>query len=483
MRDTREAVRYGIETLGVSPDKMFSLIESSEGYEGDDYQRWLASQIIKIAEKDGVGYSQLLVKKFSIIQGLIDDYSDDSIKEDWITYFKEKLGEKIYSVGLESIGEDVSEFDWFNGIDIDSVNSEFILVNVSEEFMNDFVEDKMSLFAKITSESVDKNSDLYKDAKSRGLVCKSEGALMLYRVCSMVSAFEEYLKDFKFGMICSTNFLYDKDNEDILRYFLSYFDYEGIAVNSADLFENSYSGSELAFIVCSLRVRDGMQDGFVLNRTKLVNGAVELGEEVRYSRSNMSLLEDITCKEAFRSMDTLMGKKPKAHEIGYLYYDYSNDCNCFISSDNLAVKVESIRITDVNLEDVVIYYAVTKSKGSFGMFRNLTSLVKGNPVYTELLYNCVPLFLYDVGNRCRLTEWCDEFNKLLDDGEIYYSYESKELLSVCKSILESYSEKNRKGKTFAELLEGIENDGLSSAYITALTNLKSYIISLYRKME
>ena len=57
MKNTREAIRYGIETLGVTPEEFFSLIESSNGYSGDDYGRWLANEIIKIAEKDNVGYS------------------------------------------------------------------------------------------------------------------------------------------------------------------------------------------------------------------------------------------------------------------------------------------------------------------------------------------------------------------------------------------------------------------------------------------
>ena len=81
MKVANEAIRYGIETLGVSPDEMFSLIESSNGYEGDDYKRWLASEIIKLVENSGMGYSQLLIKKFNIIQELMDEYSDSSIKE------------------------------------------------------------------------------------------------------------------------------------------------------------------------------------------------------------------------------------------------------------------------------------------------------------------------------------------------------------------------------------------------------------------
>ena len=47
MRNTKDAIKYGIETLKVLPEKMFNLIESSRDYDGDDYDRWLANEIIK----------------------------------------------------------------------------------------------------------------------------------------------------------------------------------------------------------------------------------------------------------------------------------------------------------------------------------------------------------------------------------------------------------------------------------------------------
>ena len=67
MKKTKSAVKYGMETLKLSPDELFKLIESSQGYDGSDYARWLAGKIISVAEEDGVQFSQLLVKKFNII--------------------------------------------------------------------------------------------------------------------------------------------------------------------------------------------------------------------------------------------------------------------------------------------------------------------------------------------------------------------------------------------------------------------------------
>ena len=237
MKNTKEAIKYGIKTLKVSPDEMFALIKSSDGYSGGNYKRWLANEIIKIANKEGVGYSQLLVKKFSIIQSISEEYESDGdeIKQRFYDMFSKVLGEKIYSVGMNKVGISLDEVDWYNGIDIDDVNSAFVMGTLPADFREDFVNGEFSLFARLQCSNPPKNSDLLKDAKEYGLVCKNEGSLMLYRVCSLVEAFG-YSNKFRFGFLVNSTFLYDKDNADIIKYFLSYFVYKGLIINSSDMY-------------------------------------------------------------------------------------------------------------------------------------------------------------------------------------------------------------------------------------------------------
>ena len=122
MRKAKSAVMYGMETLRVSPDELFKLIESSQGYDGDDYNRWLAGRIIEVAEKDGVQFSQLLAKKFVIVNEILEEVSDvQSIKEEFLDIFKSTLNDTLYSVDFEGLGEAV-EVDWFTGLDLDSEN-------------------------------------------------------------------------------------------------------------------------------------------------------------------------------------------------------------------------------------------------------------------------------------------------------------------------------------------------------------------------
>lgn len=127
MRKTKSAIKYGMETLKLSSDELFKLIESSKDYVGSDYKRWLARKIIELAEKDGIGYSQLLVKKFNIINSIMEEVAEtDSIKEEFLDIFKSTLKGELYSNGFPYLGTEL-KVDWGKGIDYDKNNSFFVM--------------------------------------------------------------------------------------------------------------------------------------------------------------------------------------------------------------------------------------------------------------------------------------------------------------------------------------------------------------------
>lgn len=514
MKNTKEAIRYGIETLGVTPDELFSLIESSEGYDGEDYKRWLSAKIIEIAEKDGVGYTQLLVKKFSIIQALAEEYSDDSIKEEWVRKFKKLLHEEernIYSVDMEGVGDELEGVDWFNGIDLDNLNSDFVLEKlpdeVRERFLND---DNVTLFCKLSSESSDKNSELFKDAKNLGYKCLSEGALMLYRACSLVSAFEECTENFNFAFLSSTNFLVDKDNENIIKYFLSFFKYSGFTIDSTELLLDTFTGGSYAFVICKPRVAgDELQDGFVFRSAKLEDGKIVKGSRNRYSCSYNKMVNyleqeikentDLYNNLTFYKLKDRLGKIMSRDEIlGYL--EFNNIGDMFISSC-VDEGFDFIPITVNNFIDCVVYYGVYKSLYRFGFSVDITEFISGNSLYMELFYNCFVLFLCDLDNICEDIVYCVEGvsfsenkvkrNKLaiysnsmqdyMEKGEVLFSFEAKQLLDVTKSIYNLLGDID-KNKPLKDLRVLLDRDDVNNQYLTALTSLKDYINTLYRKM-
>ena len=513
MRNTREAVRYGIETLGVSPDKMFALIESSNGYQGEDYGRWLANEIIKIAEKDGMGFSQLLVKKFAIIQSLIEEYADNSIREDWAEVLEEIVGGEVYSVGVEGVGNALEDVDWFNGLDFDSENSEFVRERLPEDVRDSILgNEAVSFFCRLSSEAPDKGSELWKQAKDAGIVCKSEGALMLYRFCSLITAFESCTENLHFAILTSTGFLTDKENAQIWKYFLSYFKYTtGCVIEAGELLKDAYTGGEYVFLMCEPRVLgDDAQDGILLKKAKLVDKVVEYsGITKRYTKSEVDMLTSLVrSKPPATDTVPVIGESGKLkpgygveNALGYMQYDKAR--NLKVSAQPVD-GVNNLPITKENFFDVAVYYAVTKSLERFGFSKSITEVVSGNPEYSELLYNCIPLFLFDADNRAcdmgvlryngsimRASNGLDvlssEFIKsVLERGEIYFSFEAKELLALCRGYLEFLNKQpdyNAVGKTFEDVRLESDHVELNKQYIQALTNIKDYISMLYRKIE
>lgn len=513
MKNTREAVRYGIETLGVSPDKMFALIESSNGYQGEDYGRWLASEIIKIAEKEGMGFSQLLVKKFAIIQSLIEEYADNSIKEEWVSVLESMIGGEIYSVGIEGIGNALEDVDWFNGLDYDSENSEFVKERLPEDVRDAILaNEKVSFFCKLSSDQPNKNDELWKQAKSAGVVCKTEGALMLYRFCSLITAFEECTENLHFAVLTSTGFLTDRENAPIWRYFLSYFKYKyGCVIEASELLNDAYTGGEYVFLMCEPRVLgDDLQDGVLLKKARLVGESVEYLDPVkRYTKSERDMLSYLVSrKEKLQDNVPVIGQDGNLkaglgveNALGYLQYDKAR--NLTVSAQPVEGK-NNLPITEANFFDVAVYYAVTKSLERFGFSKSITEVVSGSPEYTELLYNCIPLFLLDTDNKAcdmgvlryngnitrasnGLSIISSEYIKsVLEKGEIYYSFEAKELLGLCKGYLEflnTQPDYSAVGKTFEDVRLESNHPELNKQYLQALTNIKDYISMLYRKIE
>ena len=253
MKNTIDAIKYGLETLNVTTKEMFNLIESSKGYDGDDYKRWLANEIIKIAEKDDIGYSQLLAKWFNLVQSIIEEYSDDSIKKSFEDKIEEYISNDIvYSVGMSSekdYGVKGDDIDWGSKVDL-PFNYDFI-EGLPDDLRDGLLENKgVTIFLK-------KSSDIVTDAKINGISIKNYESMMFYRMCTLMRALDELGTKFKFVFIADTKVLYDNENADIIKYLLSFFNYEGFVVNSKDLYEGSYTSEEYAIVKCTLR---GMYD-------------------------------------------------------------------------------------------------------------------------------------------------------------------------------------------------------------------------------
>lgn len=496
MKKAKSAVKYGMETLKLSPDELFKLIESSQGYDGEDYSRWLAGKIIAVAEEDGVQFSQLLVKKFNIINEILEEVSESQeISEEFLDIFRSVLHKNLYSVDIEGIGEPL-DVDWYSGLDLDEENSFFVMEKLPFDLRGNILEnEKLSVLFRLSLEGADKKSDLYSDARGQGLILNSKGAMLLYRLCSIASNFD--ISNSKFGVLVPVKFLYDKENEGIIEYMLNFFKIsEGYSIKSIEMSLNSLNAGDMAFM--TLETRDGEdeeQDGIVLTSITLndeeLSGFEEL-ETKRYSRSSQCMLNKISDESISLEDDVMMqslgevsslGKGLKG-ALGYL------NINGSISLSTLPEEgKKNIAITKDNIKDIIAYYGVTVARElDWGYSSDIPCLIDGGVGYDELLYNCLPLFLFDYNSGFKnigdIENSLDVFKSpviedLLDVGMPYFSFEAKELFNTCKDYIEfSYKNMGITGKSFHELREMSDNSDFNNFYENKLVNLKEYVNTL-----
>lgn len=471
MKNTIEAIKYGAEVLNVSLGKLFDLIESSKGYEGDNYQRWLANEIIKIAEKDGVGFSQLLVKRFSIISSIMEG-GEMTIRPVWLKDFIEYCSDgKIIPINFPQFGEEAEDLDWESG-QMDSL-AETPFADSIKEILED--EEKHVIVARLSDEACEKGSELVYLAKSWGIPVKTQGAALLYRMVNYVEMSDIDTNNFSFVFLAPGSFLWNPDNADVINHFLKYFTYTGYAVNATDLFELPFGDGRYVFCKCTLR-SGSQKDGFYL-KTKYVgvDGVIaERPNSLRYSRSSKTLLS-VLKNPVNRSYE----------EWGILNIPYGQVSSCYMSYEKECE--DYIVVSKEILKKSIIYFALSQSLGAIGLSTDVLQPITGNPDYDKLFYNSLLLFLFDVNARYdgigKLDFRDPLFSKMLDDGGVYYSYEAKELYDVCKSITSKSSADTLLAESFQGIRKHLNDSYLNEAYMSALVNLKDYIKTLYRGME
>jgi len=514
MKNTKDAVKYAIETLNLTPEEFFSLVESSRDYTGDDYSRWLANEVVKIAEKDGVGFSQLLVKKFSIIQSLSEG-TTLSIRPCWVEEIKSMIEaeeDNIFSIDFEHLGNPIEGIDWYSGVDYSNAISDFTMsvlpTEISDKISNN---EEVCFITTLSKDASNKGSDLYQACKSAGITCKTEGSLMLYRMISMAEAFYSE-EEFTFAFFTDVDFLYNSDNKNILRLFLKHFTCQGIAIKSTDLYDGTFVSGKYAFVKCSPRPSKRKAQDYI----SLFEYVMEDGEPInkgskRYTSSSEDMLNSLRvsaqeCKvmvysETLGKLHTENKLKGCEDAYGYLNINLGNVwLTCFPDTN----ATEYIPITKKNLEDVIIYYGLSSSLKNFGLPCEFPMLVNGSTDYDLLLANCFPIFLLSNGSKFKdfgsITtmgkverlessfdiEYSDLVAELFALFEVNFSFESKNLVDVCKGFLDYLRKEvgiSVSGLSFDEIRKESSNEDLNKYYLSALTDAMDYVKTLYRKME
>lgn len=495
------AVRYGIETLGVSPDAMFNLISTSKGYSGDNYERWLASKIIEVAEADGVGFSQLLVKKFNILSDMSEE-EEKGIKKEYMDFFIRELGSDLYTYGFDegSFDEEhvLNEEGLLSGVDYDEVNS-FFTSTLPDDLQKKVRDGLLPFLFKFDMSPVSKKCDLAIDAKNRGIVLKYIGSAIMYRMSQLCDVFKGLSA--KFGFIVPSSFLYDGENIAIVSHFLQRFEVEGYAIPDLSMFSGEY-----AFCICRTRTVTDFNPVIALRELRFVNEDYQKSEYQKlYSYSSKPMftyLMETTGEVKDEALLEYKGKYAgvglgRSKALGYLY----KGSDLLVTSNPIkGYSGQYVPITPSNLMDVIAYFGAYKSCEEMGYFTGINTLITGGEKYSEMVYNCLPLFLFDDNSNFHGLEYTmphdndvqykkNKFDiksnlvkRLYDIGTVHFSFEAKELWGFCKRIIENSPEDKRRVCSFIELLQlyyDTTGEDVLNKYSLLSKNLKGYIISNY----
>jgi hypothetical protein len=300
----------------------------------------------------------------------------------------------------------------------------------------------------------------------------------------------------KFAFLCPTEFLYDDGNKDIVRELLSRFKIHGYAIT--DL--NPYFG-EYAFCVCNGRGFEEVEDsGIFLKKMRIVDGDRQISEKsLLYTHTEKGMLEyineisEFTGKVPYDRDGRLVGWV-RGNEKALGYFNFGRDT--VLSTLPLEKTKDLCRpITKSTLFDSIAYYGMCQSNEECGLFTDIHMFVAGHSEYLDMVYNCLPVFLFDVnsewrgyriesGGESKLIK--NKFDlespivkSLLETAEVHFSFEAKELMSFCRCYYDAF-DGDRSLKTFGEIRDIIGDETLDKRYYNALRNLKKYISSTFR---
>ena len=444
MKKTVQAVKYALDTLHISPDSLFKLIETSQGYVGEDYNRWLAEKIIKTADSEGIPFTELLVKKLKILAEIMSN-SEEGISQLVDDFISERLSgvDTVYDfsgLGYSGTTDSQEDFDWFNGI---NPMEEDILVNNT---------DNSAYVGFLDSKGAGK-SEVTLTGRSMGYSMDSKGGAMLLRFILMDEALEPTNNTYIF--ISDAAFF--KENSSITKAFMNQFDLvEAVYLNKLDTMPSSFA-SGLDLITVWKTYSSDRESVSSISATDLLKG----GNPKLFYADSEELEVD------YLGFSDLVDEVPEMDfelELSEDTYDISkSDFHAYLS---------------VNGTQRVADYPIT------GYGRGLKRVCDGLEGYSSLVANCLPIFLYspdslfaNIEEKSNFDYSSDLVAKLYEEYSPYMSFESKVLWDLAQEYSKAMTNgtEGLEGYSFFQIRKGLMDDRFEKVYQEKYESAKSYV--------
>lgn len=475
MKKTVQAVKYALDTLHISPDSLFKLIETSQGYEGEDYNRWLAEKIIRTADSEGIPFTELLVKKLKILAEIMSN-SEEGISQLVDDFISERLEgvETVYDfsgLGYSGTTDSQEDFDWFNGIN--PMGEEILVNNTDNSAYVGFLDSKGAGKSEVTLAG-----------RSMGYSMNSKGGAMLLRFILMDEALEPTNNTYVF--ISDAAFF--KENSSITQAFMNQFDLvEAIYLNKLDTMPSSFaSGLDLITVWKTYSAeRDSVSS---ISACDLLKGG---SPKLFYADSEELEVDYLKFNEATEEVPELDFDLNLSEDT----YDVSkSDYHAYLSvngtqrvADYPIIGSELVYgITKENLRSIIVYFAGSKSlEGSWGYGRGLKRVCDGLEGYNSLVANCLPIFLYSPDSLFCTIEGTSSFNyssdlvaELFEEYSPFMSFESKVLWDLAQDYSKAMvkgQEEELENQSFYQIRKALMDDRFEKVYQEKYESAKSYV--------
>ena len=486
MKKTTQAIKYALEELHLTPDKLFQLIESAQGYTGDNYELWLANKIIEVADSEGMPFTELLVKKLKLLTSLRSD-TDEGVSQVVSDFINKVVGSYKETVDFSGLNldflNDNSDFDWFNGLSL--VDGTLMELNDSNTAYVGFLD----------SAGAGKN-EVSLAGKSMGIPITSKGGAMMLRFLLMDDQVEPTGNTYVF---ISDSAFY-KENPQISKEFFKRFSLvDAVYLNKSEAFQGSFaSGLDLITVwkTYSEEGYDYYETGGKYSESELVimeSNDVILGRSLikpevfpnKYFYADDEILMSDILKEYLidSEEDEQVAVINLDLEVEEVYDLPKSDLGAYISINGtqrvsdypIACSTDYLPINRSNLEEIITYYACSQAmEGTWGYGKGLGMVLNGLEGYESLVANCLPIFFFGWNSLFHSVE--DQESNFLPNGDLakelyekynsFMSFESKVLWTLGTDYSKAMVDKdsNLEGLTFYQIRNELKDDSFEKVY-------------------
>lgn len=426
-----QALAYVIGATRLTPSELKVLVASSEGYDGDDYNRWLAAQFIEVCKEVGTPNTLLLSTWTPLLleaMAVQEQGEVSPLVQEWVeSNIPDALLPHLYGIGGLPGGESLEYVDWYGPLDYFVDKAFQSGLPESLQTLLDDPTGRVIFSAELSREKVTEKSELSRDAKDNKINISNLGELLLYRMMNLENWSNASL-DFVF--LTDANFWVDTDERLLDFLFNQYKCTAATYLEVQDLNSAALKGGRKLITVWHKDPANAQRFSPIVARPLRPKEDGTPGPAKHFSVS------DTPAHTSIQNSFLLTDEPALGHLTICRFKQMASATHASAAVPGALTSEDfSTPFSITELRDTVVLVAMRKANRlTFGSEGEITEVLTGCDEYEEFVADCLPLFLID---NVR-TEWSPAMKEALrlltEESEHRMSYEAKQVLGYSRKI-------------------------------------------------